>query len=108
MQQAFGGKGAHLVLGGTRHVLFGFVDARKDDLAGVHAGFFTNGQLAGAAHLDLVKDVGQSAQQKRIRLDREAKSRFVAEIAVYHGGALFERVQIKDIGRRCQLRRKIR
>ena len=97
MERAFGGEGADVVIGGALDVRVALVDAGEDDGAHIGAGALADRQLAGRADLDLVKDLGESAQQEGIRFDREAESDLVAEIFFDHLSAFLERVKVKDI-----------
>ena len=105
MQKALGGKGADVVVRGTLDVRLCLVDAGEDDLAHVNACLFADGQLAGAANLDLVDGFGQSAEQERVRLNGEAESDVVAELLAHQRRALVERVEVIDVGRRSELRK---
>ena len=76
MQPAFRGKGTNPVLHCPLHIGSGFVHTGETNLVHIRSGLFADGQLAGAAHFDLVEDRGQAAQQEGICLNRKAKTDF--------------------------------
>ena len=62
MQHTFGGKDAYLIIHRAFDVVKGLVNAGENDFVHIHLRLFTDGQLTGAAHLNVVKTGRQILQ----------------------------------------------
>ena len=103
MEHALRGKGADAVVHCTLDVRLTLVDAGKNHAFHIRAGLFADGQFAGGAYLDLVKDRRKLRKQKGIRLDGKAQSGFFAEVLLYQCGACCKLVGIEDIRRHMEV-----